>query len=85
MLYEVITDARNKCIDARKLLDQNIDPGLQKKKDKLTAQNNAENTFEVIAREWHENKKDSWTEKHGKTTMHRLEKDIFPAIGNILV
>ena len=41
-----------------------------------------ENSFEAIAREWHIKFCSKWTEEHGATILHRLEKDIFPWIGH---
>ena len=42
-----------------------------------------ENTFEVLARQWHDNFKETWTERHAKTVIRRLEIDMFPAIGSM--
>ena len=41
------------------------------------------NTFENIAREWHNKFKDRWTEKNAKIILTRMQRDIFPHIGNI--
>ena len=35
----------------------------------------------MIAREWLENMKHSWTELHANYTLKRLEADILPALG----
>jgi len=59
-----LKEARNKRDEARKLLSENIDPSQQKKLEKITKHINSENSFETIAREWHEQKKPSWTERH---------------------
>ncbi len=50
-----MTDARDKVLDAKKMLDQGIDPGIQKKQIKAS---NKHDTFEPIAEEWH--KKGVW-------------------------
>ncbi|MFN3699970.1 MAG: tyrosine-type recombinase/integrase [Alphaproteobacteria bacterium] len=76
-----LVEARDKCLAARKLLDENIDPSGAKQEARRIAKQNADNSFEVIAREWHENFKGKWTERHAKTVLHRLEMDIFPEIG----
>ena len=78
-----LKDARDRCEDARRLLSENIDPSAQKKEIKRLAKENADNSYEAIAREWHENKRRSWSERHAKTVLNRLQKDIFPEIGHL--
>lgn len=73
--------ARQKCLDARRLLDDNIDPSAAKKEAKRVARQNSDHSFESVAREWHENIKAKWTERHANTVLKRLERDIFPFIG----
>ena len=48
--------ARQKGEGARKLLANGVDPSFAKKEQKRQSTLNAENTFEAIAREWHEKK-----------------------------
>ena len=78
-----LKEADDRCTDARRLLDQNIDPSHHKQEKKRLAEQNAENNFEAIAREWHDNIKSKWTERHAKTVLGRLERDIFPFIGQL--
>ena len=80
-----LSTARDKCLEARKLLDNNIDPSAAKKEAKRLAKQNSDNSFEIIAREWHDNIKSKWTERHATTVLGRLERDIFPFIGHIPV
>ena len=77
-----LAEARGKHLRARKLLENGIDPSQDKKKKKVLAKENAENTFEVIAREWYENRKSRWRKRYAEEIITRLEKDIFPEIGN---
>jgi integrase len=77
-----LSDARERRDKARKLLADNIDPSAERKKAKRAARIDADNTYEAIAREWHENQKDGWTEVHCKGVMMRLEKNMFPRLGN---
>jgi integrase len=49
--------------------------------EKRLAQHNAENTFEVIAREWHEHSQEKWSRIYRDNILHRLEADIFPDMG----
>lgn len=77
-----LAEARDKRIEARKLLANNIDPSYSKKEAKRQSLIKAENTFEVIAREWHSNQSENWTSRYSKYVITRLESDIFPAIGS---
>ena len=76
-----LKEARDKTVELRKILHAGKDPAIEKKKLKCMHRQNAENTFETIAREWYDNKKESWTPKYAKEILKRLEDDIFPEIG----
>lgn len=67
--------------EARKLIAQGIDPGAAKQAVKAAREGAAANSFEVIAREWHEKHRHKWTEGHATRILERLEKDVFPWIG----
>lgn len=77
-----IADARRKREEARKLLANGIDPGEVRKAQKTASSAVTENSFEVVAREWHEKFKQRWTAVHADTTIRRLERDAFPWIGS---
>ncbi|MEK7800988.1 MAG: integrase arm-type DNA-binding domain-containing protein [Pseudomonadota bacterium] len=64
------------------ILSQGLDPSESRKAEKREIALNAENTFEAVAREWHKNKKDTWSERHAVTNLHRMQTDIFPALGS---
>ncbi len=83
-VYPEITlaEARKRCLNHRELITQNIDPSTAKKDAKREARRNVENSFEVVARQWHDIFKHKWTERHAGTVLHRLEVDIFPEIGS---
>lgn len=76
-----LADAREKRDEAKKLLLQDIDPSTARQDNREALIRNAANTFEVIAREWHENQKGRWSENHYNNVLHRLERDVFPYIG----
>ena len=78
-----LKEARDKRDRAKKQLEQGIDPGLERKKTKLIRETQLENTFEAIAREWHEQKSGVLAPAYAKTTLTRLERDIFPHIGSM--
>lgn len=82
-VYPTITllDAREGRDSARKLLAAGTDPSIAKKEKKRLAVLNAENTFEAVAREWHEQQKGKWSEVHARNVLNLLSLNIFPYIG----
>ncbi len=84
-LYPEVTlaEAREARDNARKKLANQIDPGLAKQISKRNAREAAENSFETIAREWYVKFSTKWSPSHGERILKRLEKDIFPWIGQV--
>ena len=76
-----LSDARERHAQARKVLAAGNDPGKVKKEAKLLLIQKHENTFELVAREWHENRLSKWTPEHAKKIMKRLETHVFPKLG----
>lgn len=76
-----LKEARAKKTAARKLVRAGKDLSLERKKEKLLAEQNNDNTFESIARQWYEYKKDEWRTRYAQEVITRLENDIFPHIG----
>jgi len=77
-----LAKARLKREKARELLADGIDPKVAKVKEKQAKAEASANTFEAIAREWHATKASSWSVTHRETTLERMEKNIFPWVGN---
>ena len=77
-----LSDARQRRDSAKKLIEQGIDPSITRKAAKAARSEATANSFEIIAREWHEHKKGEWSTGHALTILTRLEKDIFPWIGS---
>lgn len=77
-----LKEARAKCVEAKKLIGDNKDPGAIKKQEKILAQANSNNSFEAVARNWHELNIGKWTKRHAAKLMRRLELHIFPGVGN---
>ena len=73
-----LKEAREACAAAKKQLGGGIDPSVQKK----VIARAWENTFEAIAREWHENKKSAWSERYAEDVLERIASNIFPYLGN---
>ena len=76
-----LLDARTQRVAARKQIAAGIDPSQAKRIDRINLEVANTNTFEAVAREWHDNKLDSWQPGTAKNVLHRLEKDVFPLIG----
>ena len=77
-----LSDAREQREQARKLIANGIDPVAVKQAQKASTIENVENSFEVIAREWFVRHAPNWKENHSSKIIARLEKDVFPWIGN---
>jgi len=77
-----LLEARLRRDEARTLLTRDIDPGIAKKVNKRTQQLAATNSLESVAREWYAKFSIQWTPDHGERILRRLEKDIFPWLGN---
>jgi len=73
--------ARSSHLEARKALANGIDPGQQRKAQKQ-ADTDKVNTFEVVAREWYNKFSPPWAPGYSRTVLSRLERDVFPWMGN---
>jgi len=73
-----LADARDRRDDARKRVAAGVDPSVERR----AARAAADDTFEVIAREWFEKFKPQWTEGHRRTVISRMEQNLFPFIGS---
>jgi integrase len=82
-VYPEVTlkEAREKRDQARKLIKDGINPIEVKAEQRQRALLESENSFESIAREWYENQKQRWTERHATYVLRRLEADIFKPLG----
>jgi integrase len=76
-----LREARSKRDDARKLLNQGVDPGVARKAEKAAGVERAANTFEVLAREWFGEHSRTFAPEHADRVLRLLERDLFPWIG----
>jgi integrase len=76
-----LADARQRRDDAKKLLANDVDPLAVRKAQKAATVAETENSFEIVAREWHGKFSVSWSSSHAETTMKRLQLDVFPVMG----
>lgn len=72
-----LADAREWCQEARKLLASGIDPGAQKRAEKLASVN----SFEAVARSWLDERGQTVEPKQNKKIQSRLENDVFSWLG----
>lgn len=76
-----LKDARERRDAARKQLADGIDPGANRKAQKAATTERAANSFEIICREWLENKRSNIEEDQYTKALARLEKNVFPWLG----
>lgn len=77
-----LAQARAKRDDARKLIANGADPVDMKRDQKRQDKLRAANSFEALAREWHDQQKGRWSPVHAAKVIDTLEKEMFPTIGN---
>ncbi|MBL4827832.1 MAG: integrase arm-type DNA-binding domain-containing protein [Spongiibacteraceae bacterium] len=75
-----LKSAREKLSEARTLLSKGIDPSAQKRAQKISQHEASSNSFEVVGREWLENKIKGKSESHQKRTFRVIEKDLFSTL-----
>lgn len=76
-----LAEARDKREADKKVLAAGYDPGEVKKAEKIAQKLGFENTFEAIAREWHQVRADRWSLRYREEIIDTFEKDVFPYIG----
>jgi integrase len=70
---------------ARSTLANGGNPAELKQQAKKARHEEAQNTFEKLFDEWHENSKAKWTDKYAGDVTHRMRQDIFPDLGKLAV
>ncbi|GGE08137.1 integrase [Polymorphobacter glacialis] len=77
-----LTEARDARDAARKTLREGRDPGALKKDKAADAANEALNSFERVAVEWHALHESKWSTQHADDVIHSLRRDVFPSLGD---
>jgi integrase len=75
-----LSDAREAHYQARKTLKAGNDPSEAKKEAKRLVAIKADNNFESIAREWHEQHLHEWAPHYARDVINRLETHLFPKL-----
>lgn len=89
--------ARRKAAEARKLVSEGQDPSEARQAAKAAQRERIEierladagqpmpDSFEAVAREWHEVRRAEWSTSYADKVLARLEADVFPYIGRASV
>ncbi|UAK25839.1 tyrosine-type recombinase/integrase [Sphingomonas nostoxanthinifaciens] len=83
--YPALTllDARKRRDEAKYQLRDGRDPAVERRVSTKARTAETENTFEIVARRWHDLRLPTWSAIHGMDVMRSLERDVFPAIGDL--
>lgn len=77
-----LVEAREKRDAAKKMIANGIDPAQTRKVQKSIQIEQAENSFEAVAREWHGKYSSNWADSHATKIIRRFELYIFPWLGS---
>lgn len=77
-----LKEARAARDEARRLVAQGVDPSARRKEISRQRVADAENSFEVVAKEWFQKQAPIWSDIHQKNVISKLEKNIFPYLGH---
>ena len=76
-----LADARRRREDARRQVAHGVDPGEVRKAQKIAGKNKEANSFEAVAREWHNRQSSIWVPAYADKMIKSLERSIFPWLG----
>ena len=76
-----LAQAREARKRAKELLAQDIDPSTAKREEKHAAKLAASNTYESVAREFHQLKAPGWSAVHSNKWLRQNELYLFPVLG----
>ncbi len=71
-----LSEARSGLLEAKMDLAHGVDPGLKIKIEKQ------DSSFQAVAMEWYRRLLPTWTKGHSRTIISRLERDVFPWMGD---
>jgi integrase len=77
--------ARVELREAKALLLENKDPVTERRVNRAATAAGSDNTFKAVAQEWLTMKQREWSAVHYSKSRRALERDIYPAIGNLPV
>jgi len=81
--------ARHERTDIREMVKAGINPANERRKQKqavtdarIKEKELITNSFEAIAHEWHDHRRERWTHAYAAANLAKLKNDVFPAIGS---
>jgi len=77
-----LKQARSLKEDAKRLLNDGIDPAAYKKELKQSQLADAKNSFEIVTREWIHKNRNIWVANNTKHVTARFERFVFPELGS---
>ncbi|APJ16894.1 TPA: tyrosine-type recombinase/integrase [Aeromonas hydrophila] len=80
-----LKEARAQRDEARRMIAEGVDPSLVRKQNKAAIRLASENSFEALAREWHQSQLALWSSGHASRVIESLEVDAFPDLGLVPV
>jgi len=79
-----LKSARDRALNAKRQLADGVDPSAERRAIKESQSGAAANSFEPLAREWHKDQhKPTVSEAQATRVLGRLERDVFPWLGNL--
>lgn len=78
-----LAKARQRREKAREQLADGIDPSEAKREERHATTMALTNTYELVAREFHKSKSDSWSTSYAAKWLRGQEKDLFPYLGKM--
>lgn len=81
-VYPVVSlaDARSSALDAKKLIQNGIDPAVHKRQQKVIS---SEHAFKPIAEQWHKKEAGRWSKDHSDKVWRSLKVDAFSHLGDM--
>ncbi|TAJ71014.1 MAG: DUF4102 domain-containing protein [Phenylobacterium sp.] len=76
-----LRDARKATEAARDLLAEGIDPSHDRKVTKVKAKIAAGHTFEAVANDWFDARREGWVDSYSERLRARLDADLMPVLG----
>jgi integrase len=76
-----LADARAARLDAKRLLREGKDPSHERKMEKRRQRVAAGHTFQAVADEWFDLRKDMWAKSYADRLRSRLNADLLPELG----
>lgn len=78
-----LSEARQKRDEAKRLLMDGLDPSVERRTNRQALGTEQENTFEAVARKWHDLRRPTWSKVHAADVLQSLVRDVFPVIGKL--